>query len=610
MRHAGPTLAAIGLLGLLLVLATLQYRWLGQLGDAELARLRAASRASTGQLASDFDREITRAFLWLRPDRLLADEDPDAWAARFAERYWRWMREAPHPRILRAVFLLDGAPGQPAAVRRFSATRAAFESASLPVELSALGGPDADPFAAGPAPRRGVFDPLREGGPALIHHVPTFGPPGPPLPQLTTSRRLVVLLDRTYLLAEFVPALLRRHLPASELVDPRVQIVRTAAPGDIVYSSPGEPMLSSRAEAAAELFAVRMNEANSDLLGGGVTRPTFGRAFAARGATRGMGPAMGGEGTAPIAFRALPPTRPSGLWRLTVTHRGGSLDQVVAASRRRNLVISSGILLVLAAGVLMTGIATHRAQQLARAEREFVAGVSHELSTPLSVICVAGENLADGLVIGEEPVRRYGTLVRDEGRRLRALVEQVLDFSSPPATPARHSVDLRAVITAALDACRLEIEGGDFDVRADLPTTLPPVDGDPVLLQGAVQNLIANALKYSGDSRRVDVHVDVPGGEEEVWITVEDLGLGVDPREQRRIFEPFYRGAEARRRQIRGSGLGLTLVRRTAEQHGGRVTVRSSPGAGSAFTIRLPVSRNGKPSDTGMEAHAEAHPAR
>jgi signal transduction histidine kinase len=239
-----------------------------------------------------------------------------------------------------------------------------------------------------------------------------------------------------------------------------------------------------------------------------------------------------------------------------------------------------------------------------------VAGVSHELSTPLSVICVAGENLADGLVIGEEPVRRYGTLVRDEGRRLRALVEQVLDFASPPATPARHSVDLRAVITSALDACRLEIEGGDFDVRADLPTTLPPVDGDPVLLQGAVQNLIANALKYSGDSRRVDVHVDVPGGEEEVWITVEDLGLGVDPREQRRIFEPFYRGAEARRRQIRGSGLGLTLVRRTAERHGGRVTVRSAPGAGSAFTIRLPVSRNGKPSDTGMEAHAEAHPAR
>jgi signal transduction histidine kinase len=243
-----------------------------------------------------------------------------------------------------------------------------------------------------------------------------------------------------------------------------------------------------------------------------------------------------------------------GLWRLVLRHRGGTLEERVAAMRRRNVVVSSAILAVLAAGVLMTVVATQRAQRLARAEREFVAGVSHELSTPLSVICVAGENLADGLVADDPAVRRYGALVRDEGRRLRALVDQVLEFSAPLGPRiGREPVDVRKVVEGALEACRPEIARQGFEVRTEFAPALPPVTGDAALLQGAVQNLIGNSLKYSGADRWLHIRV-LPvsaAGATEIGLAVEDRGLGIEPGELGRIFEPFYRGREAPDPEIR-----------------------------------------------------------
>jgi signal transduction histidine kinase len=287
---------------------------------------------------------------------------------------------------------------------------------------------------------------------------------------------------------------------------------------------------------------------------------------------------------------------------------------VVAGVRRRNLIVSFGILLVLGLSVVMTVVATQRAQRLARAEVEFVAGVSHELSTPLSVICVAGENLADGLLGGGKPVRRYGALVRDEGRRLRELVDQVLVFSTPGTLVARRErVDLRALVAGALEPCRTDIEEQRFEVRTEIAAGLPLVVGDEAMLRRAVQNLLSNAIKYSGSSRRLCVLVGAapPGHGPQVWLTVRDEGLGIDPVELPRIFEPFYRSREARARQIRGSGLGLSLVRRIAEQHGGRVTVESEPGHGSSFTIRLPASEHARleGSPNPLEGHEQAHPA-
>src|SRR5207249_9855818 len=132
-----------------------------------------------------------------------------------------------------------------------------------------------------------------------------------------------------------------------------------------------------------------------------------------------------------------------GAWIVRARYRGGSLETIVARSRRRNLAISGGVLELLGAAFALVMAAAQRQRRLARQQMEFVASVSHELRTPLAVICSAGENLADGVVADATQVRRYGSLVETEGRRLAAMVERVLDFAgiaSGPPPRARAEV--------------------------------------------------------------------------------------------------------------------------------------------------------------------------
>ena len=126
---------------------------------------------------------------------------------------------------------------------------------------------------------------------------------------------------------------------------------------------------------------------------------------------------------------------------MVVKHRAGSLEAAVAATRRRNLAISFGILLLLGASVGFIVLSSRRAQRLATQQMEFVAGVSHELRTPLAVICSAAENLADGVIDNRDQIKRYGGLIRDEGRRLTGMVEQVLEFAG--AQSGRKNYELR-----------------------------------------------------------------------------------------------------------------------------------------------------------------------
>jgi signal transduction histidine kinase len=143
------------------------------------------------------------------------------------------------------------------------------------------------------------------------------------------------------------------------------------------------------------------------------------------------------------------------------------------------------------------------------------------------------------------------------------------------------------LISEAINAVRHEAESAGVSIERSIPDALPSVRGDAMALRSAVQNLIGNAVKYSGDALWVRIGATTDG--RVLRISVEDRGLGIHSDDRKHIFEPFYRGREAVARQIQGSGLGLHLVRRIAEAHGGSVTVTSEPGAGSTFTLELPV---------------------
>jgi signal transduction histidine kinase len=290
-------------------------------------------------------------------------------------------------------------------------------------------------------------------------------------------------------------------------------------------------------------------------------------------------------------------------WVLMAKHRSGSLEAAVAAVRTRNLMVSSSILMLLTVVIGLIAVSARRAQELARQQMEFVAAVSHELRTPVSVIGAAAGNLADGVVGDPQRVRKYGETIQGEARRLAETVERVLQLAGIAAgssAAAQAPISPADLVHESLNACRLEVDAAGVNVEVAIAEDLPMVVGDVTALRSALQNLISNAVKYGGNARwlRVAAHRDQGSGtRDQVIFSVQDRGMGIDADDQKHIFEPFYRGRDAVSQQIPGSGLGLNLVRRIAEAHGGTVSVASEPGKGSTFTLALPAAPDRRSAD-------------
>jgi signal transduction histidine kinase len=425
----------------------------------------------------------------------------------------------------------------------------------------------------------------------------------------------VVQLDRDYIHDELLPSLERRFFDPADGFDYWLRVSSSREPRRAIYESRDALATHREApDASAVILDVRLDPQNRDLIDG--ADPALASAWRRR---------LGMDGRAALAGRRPLPLvrRPGGRraddpgrWQVALWNRAGGLAEVVTIARRRNLAVGFGILVLLGASVALLVATARRAERLARQQMEFVAGVTHELRTPLAVIRSAGENLADGLVADASQVRSYGALVRDEGRRLTEMVEQVLALAGaesgrPPAPP--KPVRVRSLVDAVLASCEAEIRAAGVTVDTDVPEGLPSVLGDEAALRRALRNLLDNAVKYAGDSSWIGVRARAGRGERgpEVSLTVQDRGLGVAQEDLPRIFEPFYRGREAVDRQIHGSGLGLSLVRRIAESHGGRITVETGRETGSSFTLRLPVAPEEAPQRASAEqAREEANPAR
>jgi signal transduction histidine kinase len=272
-------------------------------------------------------------------------------------------------------------------------------------------------------------------------------------------------------------------------------------------------------------------------------------------------------------------------------YKAGTLDQRAAAIRTRNLAVSFGMLLLMGVSVGMLLLSSRRARALAVQQMEFVAGVTHELRTPLAVISSASQNLADGVTTGDEQTRRYGSVIRDQGRRLTDMVEQILRFAglaSERAEMRRELVDVVEVIEQAVADCQPDLAAAGCQLTREVPDDLPEVSGDAASLVHCLRNLLSNALKH-GAGAPVHLRASV-GADSRVEIRVVDQGPGIDAADLPHIFEPFYRGRRATSEQIQGTGLGLSLVKKIAEAHDGSIEVTSRPGQGATFLLQLPAS--------------------
>ena len=282
-------------------------------------------------------------------------------------------------------------------------------------------------------------------------------------------------------------------------------------------------------------------------------------------------------------------------WRLVLKNRAGSLESLVNMERRRNLALSFGVLLLLVGSTFMLMLATRRARSLARQQMEFVAGVSHELRTPLTVIQSTSYNLSKGVIQDPERVRKYGDVIQGEARRLINQVEQMLSFAGIQSGRKLYDLrplDVASIIDRALKEYAPAFDEGGWQVERSISTDLPQVLADAQAIESAVKNLLENGLKYASEGKWLSVgaRVEKNGkGGAEVQITVADHGPGIAQAELPHIFEPFYRGQKVLASSTSGAGLGLSLVERHLRAHHGRVTVRSSPKDGTAFTLHLPA---------------------
>ncbi len=221
--------------------------------------------------------------------------------------------------------------------------------------------------------------------------------------------------------------------------------------------------------------------------------------------------------------------------------------------------------------------------------RDFVANTSHELKTPVGALALLAETVEDA-ADDPEAVRRFASRMRQEAARLTNLVQDMITLSRIQAAepiPDPIPVKLDAVVAEALDRCRMKASARGIELVAVGEHGLS-VLGDEDLLVTALRNLLENAVAYSPDKTRVDVATR-QAADDAVEISVADQGIGIPERDLERIFERFYRVDPARSRATGGTGLGLAIVKHVTAAHGGKVTVVSSEGAGSTFTLSLPL---------------------
>jgi signal transduction histidine kinase len=595
-RPSALTVLTAALLILLPALAVLQYRWVGQVSEAERDRMERNVRVAAFQFRGAFDGEIIRAINGLRLDATTVRES--AWY-RYADRYASWLDTTDHPAIVANVFLVDQGDGA-LRLRRWNPASHEFDAAAWPARMESLRSRLEQERVAFASPDRGSRSPFPDNDSLVV--MPLVNAPAGPGERRERTPPVfgftLVQWDMGYIRTALLPTLDESHFRTDD-DRYRVAVVDMDAPSTAIYQSdPHAPVDPDRADASEPLF-------------GGFRDPFLNRQGPPdRGDRRGFAPfrngndgnarQQGGRGQGGLLDR---PGQGLGQgrgrfgrefprWALLVQHESGSLEAAVERVRRRNLAISFGVLLLLTFSVGVLTLSSQRAHRLARQQMEFVAGVSHELRTPVAVIRSAAENLSLGVVGSGDRVKQYGQAIETEARRLGDMVERVLQYAgiaSDIGLASRVLVDPAEVIESASDAALHGADAAHVDRR--IAGDLPMVLGDPAALRSAVENLITNAVKYGGADGWVGIRAERGGSRRhrEVLITVEDHGAGIPSEELPHIFNPFYRGQNAIGRQVQGNGLGLALVQQIITAHGGRVTVSTRPGAGSAFTIHVPA---------------------
>ena len=591
-----------------IVLAALQYRWSNQVSEATSSRLADSLQMSMINWHLDFFRDFSEICIAIRVD---PEGGTQAGWNQYALRFAEWKKTTAHPDLVSNMYVLSfNSASDPKTLRLDPVSRRA-QSVDLPPNLAELrqelreapsqsassGSPTfenelqdpraqaldrefADRFYSGSPLAGWQFEPRI---PALVRPITRDASAvvDPRSANLSGMDWIVIALNQKNVQDQILPDLAQRYFRGTEGLDYQVAVVAGRKPQRVIYSS--DPDFGERevidADGTMNIFGRLQNK----LLGSPI------QIFHTSSENNGPATSVG------ITWFPLLHEQDDQDWRLVLRHRrGGALGAFVADSRRRDLAISFGVLLLLVISIAILIITSTRAQRLAQLQMDFVTAVSHELRTPLTVISSAAENIAHGVVEGRQQLEQYGSVIGAQARKLFEMVEQILLFAAIREGHQRYSLrplEVTEILEAALSSTAGLIQAAKFRVDRNVEPNLPRILGDLPALSRCLQNLITNALKYGGEQRWIGVQARLTEhglSGKEIQISISDHGIGIDPQELPHIFQPFYRSPSVTAAQIHGTGLGLPLAKSIVESMKGQLSVKSAPGRGSTFTVHLP----------------------
>ena len=592
------------LIALLLLVGWLQFRWIGELTRADRARLERARTEESAAFAEAVDREVFRLLSHFaragRPNNFrrgspdssgpisgntdLNNTDPEnpdpgnsdpgnaeardlagdgerALAIRLEQLLASWSDGNSEPDLLAELFVVE---------RPFTPRARLLELQSSNL-ISKPWTESLAPLHRAPRRRSPNFGPrggLIESLPAVLVPLNLLQRPrgGPRRGQPSRepgndSSQLLLILSRTYLEESLVPKAAQRFESTSFEIEVRNHQRET------IYSTAGEDSEAfSTSDLATTFLSVRPFP--------GLLNSRWFSANRRRGSE--------------LAERPLDPQ--AGAWQLLVRHRDGSIEAAVRGARTRNLFLSLGILGILGASAALVAAAARRAQATAQLQVEFVAGLTHELHTPLAAISAAASNLADGVVEDRERVQQYGTLIRREGLRLESLVAQALTLAGIRSgqPQASEQIAVGEWLKESLDGCDWLVQEREATLVSSGEAEAVMIQGDRMALVRALRNLVTNALKFGPAGGTVEVITRCVPDQQLLTVTVSDHGPGFPASDREALLGAFVRGEGT---SAGGSGLGLHVAQQIAEAHGGSIRLenRADGKPGASATIELPL---------------------
>ena len=566
-----------------LVLATLQYRWIGELSEAHESRAQLRLRATVSALIDAVDTEATRSVLAFE---LPIGAELEALEGRWAE----WNRAARWPQVVSGIALLESSDG--IWKSRWLGSPAKSDIASLlPLLEPSFPTTRERPeriVVSGSAMRQTILD----GQPAFVLPLSAFSA----RPGMLRLRAILVHFDADYLARSVFPELLKTHSTAEDREE-------------FSFEVRGNSERGIASEISAHVFRFRPDclvtqpgPRTIKLSGGLPIDDPPGRRSPSQSTLRRVPPV---ELANPVALasliqgaghcNAMSDTGSAGSMQIIVRTREARMNSPFTRFRWRNQLVSGAVLLTLVVTMGVLVISAERARRLARLQTAVAAGISHELRTPLASLRVAADNLRIGQVENLEQARHYGEIIDALSRRLGHVVDQVLALTSATegnGLGRRCPVPVAEVTDVAIKAVSPTLSRAHMRIERSVPADIPDLVADPDTVARCLMNLIENAIKYAASGRSVVLSAQSVRrfGKSLVEISVEDRGPGINDEEAAAVFEPFYRGASGRQSREPGSGLGLAIVKSSVEANGGWVELEPVDPHGCRVRLFFPAA--------------------